>query len=112
MTLERELNSPGKPQAVVCVESPGEDHEWRPSTAPTGFQTEEPLPVDTLGNGCWSLTIEGPVEGRSTVKVTEIFGYPTTARAVREDEDGKRIEGPWVFEFDAPENPTPEAFQR
>ncbi|QIN83868.1 hypothetical protein GBA63_15395 [Rubrobacter tropicus] len=104
LTLERVLNSGGKPQAVVCFEPPNDDYGWRPSTAPTGFQVEEPLPVDPLKGDCWSLTIEDPVEGRSTVKVTEIFGYPQSEKALQaKDEDGKQIEGPWIFEFDAPE---------
>lgn len=103
LTLERVLNSPGKPQAIVCFEPPNDDYEWRPSTAPTGFQTEEPLPVDSLEGDCWSLTIEDPVEGRSSVKVTEIFGYPRTEQAKREYEGGKQVEGPWTFEFEAPE---------
>ncbi len=102
LTLKRVLNSPGKPQAVVCFEPPDDDHEWRPSTAPTGFQTEEPLPVDRVEGGCWSLTLEGTVEGRSSVTVTELFGYPRTEKAMREDEDGRRIQGPWTFEFEAP----------
>lgn len=103
LTLKRVLNSPGKPRAIVCLESPNDAYEWRPSTAPTGFQTEEPLPVDGLGDGCSSLTIEDPVEGRSSVRVTEIFGYPRTERAAQEDEDGKQIEDPRTFEFTAPE---------
>ena len=104
LTLERVLNSPGKPQAVVCFEPPDDDYVWRPSTAPTGFQTEEPLPVDALGGNCWSLTIEDPVEGRSSVTVTELFGYPRNAKVMQDgDEDGKQIQGPWTFEFTAPE---------
>lgn len=105
LNLVRVLNSPGKPQAIVCFQPPDDEYHWRPSTAPTGFQFEEPLPADALGNGCWSLTIEDPVAGRSTVKVTEIWGAPRTERAMREDEDGKEIEGPWIFEFEAPVPP-------
>ncbi|CAA9467635.1 MAG: hypothetical protein AVDCRST_MAG02-3301 [uncultured Rubrobacteraceae bacterium] len=103
ITLERVVNSPSRPQAVVCFDPPDEYHEWRPSTAPTGFQREEPLPVRRLGGGCWSLTLEEPVEGRSSVTVTELFGYPRTAQAAQEDEDGKQIRGPWTFEFEAPD---------
>ena len=102
LTLERVLNSPGRPQAVVCFKPPNDDYLWRPSTAPTGFQREEPLPVHELGGDCWSLTLEEPVEGRSSVTVTEILGYPRTERAMQEDEDGKEIRGPWTFEFEAP----------
>ena len=102
LTLERVLNSPSRPQAIVCFESPNDDYLWRPSTAPTGFQREEPLPVHELEGDCWSLTLEEPAEGPSSVRVTELFGYPKTARAAQEDEDGKQIRGPWTFEFEAP----------
>ena len=102
MTLERVLNSPGKPQAVVCFEPPDDGYEWRPSTAPTGFQTEEPLPVERAEGGCWSLTLEDPVEGPSSVKVTDLFGDPRAEKAMQGDEDGRRIRGPWTFEFEAP----------
>ena len=53
--------------------------------------------------GCWSLTLEDPVEGPSSVKVTELLGYPQTKQAMQEDEDGKEIRGPWTFEFEAPD---------
>ena len=101
LTLERVLNSPSRPQAIVCFDppTPNEDYLWRPSTAPTGFQREEPLPVQDLKGGCWSLTLEEPAEGRSSVTVTELFGYP---RTMQQDEDGKQIRGPWTFEFEAP----------
>ena len=103
LNLERVLNSPGKPQAIVCFEPPNDDYEWRPSTAPTGFQTQEPLPVDPLKDDCWSLTIEAPVEGPSSVKVTEIFGSPRTEKAKQEYDGEKEIKGPWTFEFAVPE---------
>ncbi len=103
LTLERVMNSSGRPQAVVCFEPPDKDHHWRPSTAPTGFQTEEPLPVRQLEGDCWSLVLDEPAEGRSSVTVTELFGYPQTAEAMRKDEDGPQIRGPWIFEFEAPE---------
>lgn len=45
------------------------DLMWRPSTAPTGFQVDEPLPVNKLEDGCWSLTMKDPAEGSSGVKV-------------------------------------------
>jgi hypothetical protein len=102
ITLERVVNSPSRPQAVVCFDPPNDDYLWRPSTAPTGFQREEPLPVRGLGGGCWSLTLDEPVEGRSSVTVTEIWGPPRTEQAAQEDEDGKEIRGPWTFEFEAP----------
>ena len=97
LTLERVVDSPSRPQAIVCFDPPDDDYLWRPSTAPTGFQREEPLPVRELGGGCWSLTLEEPAESRSSVTVTELFGYPRTEQAMQEDEDGKQIRGPWTF---------------
>jgi hypothetical protein len=43
------------------------------------------------------------VEGPSSVKVTELLGYPQTKQAMQEDEDGKEIWGPRTFGFEAPD---------
>lgn len=100
MTLKRVFNSPGRPQAVVCFESPDDDHSWSPITAQRDvLQTDPPLPADPLGNGCWSLTLEAPMEGDSTIEVTDLYGVPLRA----EDNLERRIRGPWTFEVSAPE---------
>ena len=64
MTLDRVVQSPGRPQAIVCFDPPNDNYLWRPSMAPTGYQVDEPLPVHKLKDGCWSLAMKDPAEGR------------------------------------------------
>jgi len=106
LTLERVINSPAQPQAVVCFQPPDDEYRWQPwvsyDAGPEALTPSEPQP---LGDGCWSVTIGEPVEGPSSVKVTELLGFPKAEGTVRGVEDGKGIEGPWTFEFEAPEAP-------
>jgi hypothetical protein len=103
LTLKRVINSPGRPQAVICIEPPDNDHLWHPSVEQTGFPSDEPPSPNRLKGNCWSMGLGDPVEGRSSVTVTEIWGIPQTEEAMRKDEDGPEIRGPWTFEFEAPE---------
>lgn len=103
LTLERVLNSPGRPQAVICFEPPDEDHEWLPWVKHTGFASDEPITPRRLGNGCWSVTLGDRAEGRTSVTVTDLMGAPLTDEASKEDEDGTEIVGPWKFDFTVPE---------
>jgi hypothetical protein len=102
LTLERVINSPGRPQAIICIEPPDDYHLWHPSMEQTGFPSDEPPSPHPLKGNCWSMGLGDPVEGPSSVTVTEIWGIPQTAEAAREDKDGKEIRGPWTFEFEAP----------
>jgi hypothetical protein len=97
LTLERVVNSPILPQAVVCFEPPDDEHSWMPwlkgGSAPR-----------KLGDGCWSIGMEAPVEGRSSVTVAYLEGMPqgdssTGTMTI----NPKRIRGPWTFEFEAPD---------
>ena len=103
LTLERVINSPGRPQAVICIEPPDDDHLWHPSMKQTGFPSDEPPSPHRLKSNCWSMGLGDPVEGYATVTVTKIWGIPQTPEAMKKDEDGPEIRGPWVFEFDAPD---------
>jgi hypothetical protein len=67
-----------------------------------GSAAETPAAPRPLGDGCRSVTIGAPVEGPSSVKVTELLGYPKTEGAARGAQDGEGIRGPWKFEFEAP----------
>ncbi|HEV8045264.1 MAG TPA: DUF4179 domain-containing protein [Rubrobacter sp.] len=103
LTLERVINSPGRPQAVICIEPPNDEYQWMPSVKNTGFASDEPITPRRVDGDCWSATLGDPVEGSSSVTVTEIWGPPLTEKAMEEDEDGKEIYGPWTFEFEVPE---------
>ena len=104
LTLERVINSPVVPQAVVCFEPPDDEHSWMPF-----FKYEPSSPGEVgsapqqLGNGCWSIEMGAPVEGRSSVTVAMLWGILRGPVDPSEDsEDPKTIRGPWTFEFEAP----------
>ena len=96
LTLERVVNSPVHPQAVVCFEPPGDEHSWMPWLKAGGGPRQ-------IGNGCWSIGMEAPVEGPSSVTVAYLEGIPQ-GDSLSGDETfrPKRIRGPWTFEFEAP----------
>jgi hypothetical protein len=71
--------------------------------AQVGIASDEPPSPRAIGNGCRSMSLGDPVEGRSSVPVTKIWGVPRTEEASREDEEGPEIRGPRTFGFDAPE---------
>jgi hypothetical protein len=98
LTLERVLNSPGRPRAVFCYEPPPDHkhHSWiiqaGEGTLLGGWSTSGWTATETFGrvppDECQKLMLEGPVEGRTSVEVTTIKGFRT-------------IRGPWRFKFDA-----------
>lgn len=98
LTLQRVENSPGRPQAVVCVQPPDAAHQWRPVLADDGASID-PRP---LANNCWSAVLGDRVSGPSSVTVTELRGIPMTPEAAGTTEDWKTVEGPWTFDFVAP----------
>lgn len=102
--LERVVGSPLLPQAVVCFEPPDDERSWMP-VLKYGESYEEGVGTSPrkLEDGCWSLMMVAPVEGRSSVTVTNLEGMPrggpppgTTTINL------KTIRGPWTFEFEAP----------
>ena len=119
LTLERVLNSPGRPQAVICYEPPDEGHSWTlyggEGTLEGGWSTS-----GWTGSGsitwvppasCQKLMLEGLLEGHSAVEVTMIRGMPDcpsgkaeAAEACYAMQKGKMIRGPWRFEFEVPSN--------
>ncbi len=113
LTLKRVVDSPVLPQAVVCFESPDDEHSWTPWLADVagskpGKKSWSEGVIGTapqkLGDGCWSLMMATPVEGRSSVTVTDLEGMPRVGPpAGATTFNPKTIRGPWTFEFDASE---------
>jgi hypothetical protein len=101
LTLKRVINSPGRPQAVICIDPPDNDHLWHPSMKQTGFASIEPQSPHRLEGNCWSMGLGDPVEGHATVTVTKIWGIPQNPSEA--NEGPKTIRGPWTFEVDAPD---------
>ncbi len=101
LTLERVVNSPARPQAVVCIDPPDDEHTWRtPLQELDGMPTDPATAPRQLSGNCWAHTLDEPVEGSSSVTVAYIDGLPRDPSDP--DQDGKRIRGPWTFEFEAP----------
>lgn len=100
LTLERVVNSPSRPQAVVCIDPPDDEHTWTPWLEREGMPVDSATAPRPLGGGCWARTLGEPVEGPSSVTVSYIDGLPRDP--ANPDEDGKKIRGPWTFEFQAP----------
>jgi hypothetical protein len=105
LTLERVVDSPLLPQAVVFFEPPDDEHSWMPFLRyDERYEEGVGSSPQKLGDGCWSLMMAAPVEGRSTVTVTNLQGMPRGGPP-----DGtttfnpKTIRGPWTFEFEAPD---------
>jgi hypothetical protein len=104
VTLERVVNSPVLPQAVVCFEPPDDEHSWMPRLKAGSAPRK-------LGDGCWSVGMEAPVEGRSSVTVAYLEGMPRNLEGMTRGDSPtgtrtiypKRIRGPWTFEFEAPD---------
>lgn len=100
LTLERVINSPGRPQAVVCVEQPPPGDGWGYFPVLAREDTDDGGSMEDLGGGCASMTLEDTVEGRSSVTVSHL-NY--LEGEVGEDPIyPSELAGPWTFEFDAP----------
>jgi hypothetical protein len=102
VTLKRVVDSPLLPQAVICFEPPNDDYRWMPWLRDNGSYEEVTSNPQKLGDGCWSLKMDAPVEGRSSVTVETLESLPGSSSDPDESLEPKVIRGPWTFEFDAP----------
>jgi len=103
MTLRRVVASPVVPQAVVCFEPPDDGHRWTPWFEDDGSYPKVGSNPQKLEDGCWSLTMDHAVEGRTSVTVASLDGMPTGPLDPGQTRvNPKTIRGPWTFEFEAP----------
>jgi hypothetical protein len=113
LTLDRVINSPGRPQAVVCYEVPEDERAWflhgGKGTDFGGWGSSGSMKGVT-SSGCQELLLKGPLEGRSSLEVVTIEGMPDcpdedakAAEACYGKIGEKMIRGPWRFEFDVPD---------
>ena len=103
ITLERVVDSPVLPQAVVCFEPPDDEHSWTPWLKDDGVYEKVTSAPQNLGDGCWSLTMGRAVEGRTSVTIANLEGWPRGGPpAGTTTFNPKTIRGPWTFEFEAP----------
>lgn len=98
LTLERVKDSPGRPEAVVCLElSNGVVRGW----FPIGEDLSSEAPSRVVGEGnCLEMLLNDPLEGPSSVTVEQIELNPVSKEA-------ELVSGPWRFEFGVHETPGP-----
>lgn len=87
LTLERVTDSPGQPEAVLCLESRDGVRGW----FPVGEDVGSVAPTPVAGEGdCLQVMLNHPLDGPSSVTVPQI------------EKDGEVIRGPWRFDFEMP----------
>ena len=113
LTLDRVIDSPGRPQAVVCYEAPDDHRSWflhgGKGTYLGGWGSSGSM-QGVPPAGCQKLELKGPLKGRTTLEVATMEGMPRcsaddaeAAEACHEEAGERWISGPWRFEFDAPD---------
>jgi hypothetical protein len=118
LRLERVINSPGRPRAVVCYQPPDDKHIWfsygGAGTFLDGWSTSGWAATGSMWGippmKCQKLMLKAPAEGRTWFGVRMLQGEPDCPYDNAEDfqacyeEIGHRtIRGPWRFEFKVPD---------
>ena len=96
LALERVTDSPGQPEAVVCLESREGVHGWVPTG--TDLAIEAPSPVSGEGD-CLQVPLSRPLDGSSSVTVDQIEINPFCPSCT---EGPEVVGGPWRFDFEVP----------
>lgn len=105
VTLDRVVQSPGRPQAIICFEPPNDKYEWMPvmdyGAAPDREGYLETRPVGGMKSGCWSVALPEYANNYSFT-VDYIEGSPRTEPEKGDPEMPNTIRGPWKFTFEVP----------
>jgi hypothetical protein len=117
LRLDRVINSPGRPRAVICYQPPDDKHYWFMYGGGAGVFQDGWSTSGWAGTGsmssvppgkCQKLMLEAPVEGRTSVEVKRLEGEPDCPYNNAKDFEAcyekigyRTIRGPWKFEFDA-----------
>lgn len=113
LTLDRVINSPGRPQAVICYEAPDDGHSWflhgGKGTDFGGWGSSGGM-RGVKSSGCQKLLLNGPLKSRSSLEVVTIEGMPDcpqgdakVAEACFARIGERMINGRWRFEFEVPD---------
>ena len=99
LTLERVVNSTTKPQAIVRFDPPSDGRLWVPRFRKDWLPVNEAAAPGQQEGGRWSLGMDEPAKGRSSLTVEYLRGVTPGGSP-----DGIRVIcGPWTFEFEAPD---------
>jgi hypothetical protein len=118
LRLDRVINSPGRPQAVICYQPPDGKHYWFMYGGGAGVFQDGWSTSGWAGTGsmssvppgkCQKLMLEAPVEGRTSVEVKRLEGEPDCPYNNAKDFEAcyekigyRTIRGPWKFVFKVP----------
>jgi hypothetical protein len=118
LRLDRVINSPGRPRAVICYQPPDGKHYWfmygggagvfQDGWSTSGWAWTGSMSSVPPGK-CQKLMLEDPVEGRTSVEVKRLEGEPDCPYNNAKDFEAcyqkigyRTIRGPWKFEFKVP----------
>ena len=117
LKLDRLINSPGRPRAVICYEPPDDKHSWL-SYGGTGTFLGGWSTSGWAGTGsmrgippakCHKLMLKAPAEGRTSFEVGMLEGWPDCDSIKEEsawqecmEKRYRTIRGPWRFDFKVP----------
>jgi hypothetical protein len=117
LRLDRVINPPGRPLAVICYQPPDDKHYWfmygGAGVFQDGWSTSGWAGTGSMSSvppgKCQKLMLEAPVEGRTSVEVKRLEGEPDCPYNNAKDFEAcfekigyRTIRGPWKFEFKVP----------
>lgn len=100
LTLKRVMDSPGRPQAVICFDPPDRERDWFISD----FEGVS-VPGEREEN-CREILLRSSLEGSVRITVERLEGLPRPGTFSNDREFNEKIRtirGPWTFEFEMPE---------
>jgi hypothetical protein len=126
LRLDRVIDSPGRPRAVVCYQPPDDKHSWLSyggaGTFQGGWSTSGWAGTGSMRSippaKCHKLMLDAPAEGRTSFEVRMLEGWPDCEAFKEEsawqecvEKRYRTIRGPWRFDFNVPDpagGPSPE----
>jgi len=114
LRLDRVIDSPGRPRAVICYEPPDDKHSWLSyggeGTLLGGWSTSGWSGTGSMRSippaKCHKLMLKAPAEGRTSVEVRMLEGWPDCQSFKEEaawqacmEKQYRTIRGPWRFDF-------------
>jgi hypothetical protein len=117
LRLDRVINSPGRPRAVICYQPPDDKHSWfsygGAGTFQGGWSTSGWTGTGSMRGippaKCQKLMLDAPAEGRTSFEVRMLEGEPDCPYNNAKDIEAcyekigyRTIRGPWKFEFKVP----------
>lgn len=103
LTLDKVVQSPGRPQAILCFTPPDERHDWMPimdnGLLPFDLREGylETRPVDGINSGCWSVAMP-EYSDHYSFTVDYLEGMPPGT-----GDPWPKVRGPWKFDFEVPD---------